>query len=438
MIVLYILRGLFILMTAVVAALYVLPFQAAQLEAGRSVDFGYVVLMILVAITAALLVIGGDVGTGRKKLSHLSGVFLGLLAGLLAAYALSFVVDLVALMTVPGLPFPEPRSAAEFAALTDDQERQLAARGAYLKLFEGAKVFIGLVTCYAGISLVLQTKDDFRFVLPYVEFAKQIRGSRATLLDTSVIIDGRVLDIVETKLVQGLLIVPKFVLNELQVVADSPDRLRRARGRRGLEVLQKLQENAHIDVLIQDVDAEGGTVDQKLVALARDTDARVMTNDFNLNKIATLRGVDVINLHDLAKALRPVALPGELLNVRLVKPGESPTQGVGYLEDGTMVVVENGRGHIGHPVDLLVTSTIQTSAGRMIFGRFASEAEGGSADLDGGGPNPGQASDPPPPDARHDAPPPSGASSPPPPAPPTGPLGPGRTPPRHGRNPRRG
>ena len=367
--ILFFLRGLFILLVAAVAALYVLPFQQAQ-----AVNFGLVVLMLLLAVGVALLVIGGDMATGRKKLSSLSGVFLGLIAGLLTAYALSFFVDLVVLMTVPPLPFEPPQTAAEFNALTEEQRKLIANHDAYLKLFQGVKVVIGLITCYIGISLVLQTKDDFRFVLPYVEFAKQVRGQRPTLLDTSVVIDGRIVDIVETRLLQGVLVIPKFVLNELQLIADSGDKLKRARGRRGLDILKKLQDTVLVDVVIEDADAEGGNVDQKLVAMARDMNARIMTNDFNLNKIAALRGVDVINLHDLAKALRPVALPGEAMHVRIVKPGESPTQGVGYLEDGTMVVVENARTAVGHEVELVVTSTIQTSAGRMIFGRYVGES----------------------------------------------------------------
>lgn len=348
--ILFILRGAFILLVAAVMTLYVV----GDFQQGAGIGFGAVTTILLGTLLIAGAVVAADAASPRKRLSALSGVFLGIIAGLLTAYALSFVVDLIAIYTLP----------------TDPSERD-----AFLKLFQGIKVVIGLVTCYLGISLVLQTKDDFRFVIPYVEFAKQVRGQRPTLLDTSVIIDGRILDIVQTRLLQGVLIVPKFVLNELQLIADSPEKLRRARGRRGLEILQKLQDSTIVDVVIEEAEAEGGTVDQKLVAMARDMQARVMTNDFNLNKIASLRGVDVINLHELAKALRPVALPGESLTVRIVKPGESPSQGVGYLEDGTMVVVENARMQVGHEIELVVTSTIQTSAGRMIFGRFAGDAE---------------------------------------------------------------
>ncbi|MEM6855548.1 MAG: hypothetical protein AAF593_14170, partial [Planctomycetota bacterium] len=326
-----------------------------------------------------------DTGTKDKKLSSVSGVFLGLIAGLVVAYALSFVVDLVGAYTEPTVEGVRPTiSEVERQALNADEvlhfearvaeyDGQVARVEAFGNLLRGIKVIIGLITCYIAISLVLQTKNDFRFVIPYVEFAKEVRGNRPTLLDTSVIVDGRILDIIETKMMQGSLIVPKFVLDELQLIADSSDKIKRSRGRRGLDILQKLQASKLIDVHIEEKDAEGANVDQKLIALGQELKARVMTNDFNLNKIATLRGVDVINMNDLAKALRPVVLPGEHLHVKLVKPGESGTQGVGYLDDGTMVVVEGGRSHLGHNCDLVVTSTLQTSAGRMIFGRFAHE-----------------------------------------------------------------
>lgn len=354
--VLHILRGCFILLATSVIALYVLPFQEEQ-----QVEFHYVALLLGGTVAIAAAIVALDMFTREKKLSAVSGVFLGLIAGLIAAYALSFVVDLIGVLTAP------PR----------DPERL-----AYLNLLQGIKVVIGLITCYIGISLVLQTKDDFRFVIPYVEFAKQIRGNRPIILDTSIIIDGRILDIIETKVLQGTLIVPRFVLNELQTVADSADKMKRARGRRGLDILQKLQSSHVAEVLMDDTDVEGANVDQKLISLAQHMRGRVMTNDFNLNKIASLRGVEVINLNDLAKAMRPVVLPGEHLSVKLMKPGENPSQGVGYLDDGTMVVVEDGKSHIGQQVDLVVTSTLQTSAGRMIFGRFdRTEAD----DSDGSG-----------------------------------------------------
>lgn len=346
--VLAVLRGAFLVLVAAVTMLYLLPFQEDQ-----AVSFSTVVLMLAMALAISFSVVITDIRSPKKNLSAGSGVFLGLLAGLLAAYAMSFVINLIGVIAAP---------------VEMKQET-----GPIFNLLQGVKVLIGLVTCYIGITLVLQTKDDFRFVIPYVEFSREIRGNRPTLLDTSVIIDGRILDLMQTKLVQGTFIVPKFVLNELQAVADSTDRLRRARGRRGLDVLQKLQETSHADVSFTDADAEGNSVDQKLVSLAKSLEARVMTNDFNLNKIATLRGVDVINLNDVAKSLRPVVLPGEAMRVQLVKPGEGPTQAVGYLEDGTMVVVEGAKPFIGQDVELTVTSMLQTSAGRMIFGRYHGE-----------------------------------------------------------------
>jgi uncharacterized protein YacL len=349
---LFLLRGLLMVLVAAVTALYLLPNQW-----GAGLEFEQVALILLAVLGLTGTLVAVDLFTPRKKLSAMSGVFLGLIAGLVAAYALSFVVDLIGVL----VPLPRGWSEETFG-----------------NLLQGVKVVIGLITCYVGISLVLQTKDDFRFVIPYVEFAKEIRGSRPTILDTSVIVDGRILDMIETRLMQGVIIIPKFVLNELQTIADSADKLRRARGRRGLDVLQKLQDGHIVEVLIDETEAEGANVDQKLISLAQRLAGRVMTNDYNLNKIATLRGVDVINLNDLAKALRPVVLPGEQMQVKLVKVGESPTQGVGYLDDGTMVVVENGRGMIGDEVDLTVTSTLQTSAGRMIFGRLAGDLSGGS------------------------------------------------------------
>ena len=340
--VLCILRGAFILLAASVTVLYVIAFQEDQ-----GVAYFKVLLMIGLTLGTAGCIVFTDIYHQQKKLSAISGVFLGLVAGLVAAYALSFVVDLIGLM----------------APIADDQ------KVAFLNLLEGVKVIIGLITCYLGISLVLQTKDDFRFVIPYVEFTKQLRGQRPILLDTSVIIDGRIVDIAETRILQGLIVVPKFVLHELQAVADSTDKLRRARGRRGLDVLQKLQHHPVVDVSIEETEADGANVDQKLISLAEQMRARVMTNDFNLNKIAHLRGVEVININDLARAMQPAVLPGETLTVKVIKAGESPTQGVGYLEDGTMIVVENARHRIGEQVHIQITSMLQTSAGRMIFGR---------------------------------------------------------------------
>jgi uncharacterized protein YacL len=235
-------------------------------------------------------------------------------------------------------------------------------------------MMLGLISCYISISFVLQTKDDFRFIIPYVEFRKQMKGARPILLDTSVLIDGRIADVAVTGLIEGQLVVPRFVLEELQAVADSSDKLKRNRGRRGLDVVAKLQKNNRIEVVIYESGRSGDdtsveNVDQKLVDLAGELGARILTNDTNLMRVAQLRGTEVLSLNDLATALRPVVLAGETLRVRLVKPGEEAGQGIGYLDDGTMVVVEQGRSHLNQEVEITVTSLLQTSAGRMIFGR---------------------------------------------------------------------
>ncbi len=238
-------------------------------------------------------------------------------------------------------------------------------------------LLLGMVLCYLCISLLLQTKDDFRFIIPYVEFVKEVKGLKPYILDTSVIIDGRIADVVETKILDNQLIMPRFVIAELQAVADSSDRLRRSRGRRGLDILNRLSNNPDVDFKIYDRELPefaGQPVDLKLVLLAKYLQGKVVTNDYNLNKVARLHGVGVINLNDLANALKPVVLPGENLEVRIVKQGEEPGQGVGYLDDGTMIVVEGGREHLNQTVRIAVTSVLQTSAGRMIFGRYENQA----------------------------------------------------------------
>jgi uncharacterized protein YacL len=190
------------------------------------------------------------------------------------------------------------------------------------------------------------------------------------ILDTSVIIDGRIADVCETGFLDGMLVVPQFVLKELQFVADSADSMKRNRGRRGLDILQKVQKMAGVKVMISDVDfAELREVDLKLIELARTLHGKIVTNDFNLNKVAQLRGVEVLNINELANALKPVVLPGEFMKVFILKEGKEYNQGVAYLDDGTMVVVDNARRMIGKNIDVVVTSVLQTTAGKMIFGR---------------------------------------------------------------------
>jgi uncharacterized protein YacL len=196
------------------------------------------------------------------------------------------------------------------------------------------------------------------------------------VLDTSVIIDGRIADVAETGFLGGTLIIPQFILTELQQVADSPDSSKRQRGRRGLDMLQRLRNNSNLDIQIVETDFPAvKEVDLKLIELGKQLDAVIVTNDFNLNKVSQLRGVNVLNINELANALRPVVLPGEAMHVFILKEGKEYNQGVAYLDDGTMVVVDNARKLIGKPTDIAVTSVLQTTAGKMIFGRVWEDAD---------------------------------------------------------------
>jgi uncharacterized protein YacL len=201
---------------------------------------------------------------------------------------------------------------------------------------------------------------------------RQTGGQRRyKILDTSVIIDGRIADVCDTGFIDGTLVIPQFVLKELQLVADSGDSLKRNRGRRGLDILQKIQKMSGVEVMISDVDfPEVKEVDLKLIELARTLEGKIVTNDFNLNKVAQLRGVDVLNVNELANSLKPVVLPGEIMKVFILKEGKEYNQGVAYLDDGTMVVVDNARKMISKTIDIVVTSVLQTTAGKMIFGRY--------------------------------------------------------------------
>ncbi len=241
------------------------------------------------------------------------------------------------------------------------------------------KWMMGVCICFIIISIVMRTKDDVRFVIPYVEFSKQTKGSRPLILDTSAIIDGRIADLYRAKLLDAPIIVPRFVLNELQLLADAGDKLKRNRGRRGLDILKDMQANPAIDIKMDDTsipesdDVKG--VDQKLVVFSKARDGRLTTTDYNLTKVAQVREVDVLNINDLANSLKTIALPGEGMTIRIIKPGEEADQGIGYLDDGTMVVIEGGRNKIGRDVTISITSSLQTSAGKMIFGKFESFAQ---------------------------------------------------------------
>ena len=222
---------------------------------------------------------------------------------------------------------------------------------------------------YIGMVLAMRSnKEDFSLIIPYVRFAPQNKPENLLLLDTSVIIDGRIADLIEANFIEGLLVVPRFVLKELQQIADSNDPVIRARGRRGLEMLTRLQQNKRNEVKIHDADfPEETEVDAKLVRLAKVLGAKLYTNDYNLGKVAELQSVSYVNLNELANALKPVILPGEVFTLRVVREGKDRGQGVGYLNDGTMVVINNAQSLIGQQVTVKVISLLQTGAGVIIF-----------------------------------------------------------------------
>jgi len=228
-------------------------------------------------------------------------------------------------------------------------------------------VFVGFG--YIGMILAMRSnKEDFSLIIPYVRFAPQNRSEELLLLDTSVVIDGRIADLIEAKFLEGTLVVPRFVLRELQQIADSNDPIKRARGRRGLDMLSRLQRNTRNEVKIHEGDfPEEKEVDAKLVQLAKVLGAKLFTNDYNLGKIAELQSVRYVNIHELSNALKPVVLPGETFSVRLVREGKDRGQGVGYLSDGTMVVVNEGQKLVGQQVEVQVLSLLQTATGVIVF-----------------------------------------------------------------------
>ena len=331
---LWILRGTFLFVAAGIG------FSVGSSNAPFE-DRGWIVPTI---VGGAIFLVFVDVLLPRKRIEVISTVYLGIVVALFLTYVISTVLETVM-----------------FSAEIEGQQYRGTIR-----------VILATALSYICISLLVQTKDEFRFIIPYVEFSKEIKGQKPFILDTSVIIDGRISDILETNIIDNQLIIPRFVLSELQNIADSNDKLRRARGRRGLDIITRLRNNESIELQIHEpetVEMQSQPVDMKLVLLARDLHGKVVTGDYNLNKVATIHNVPVINLNEVSNALKPVFLPGERFSVQIVKAGEEANQGVGYLDDGTMIVVEEGERHINSKVPILVTSVLQTSAGRMIFGR---------------------------------------------------------------------
>jgi uncharacterized protein YacL len=323
-------------------------------DLGESIRFSAIVGLLgsLVGLVLTPYVTTRPARAIRKSLGRLSAetLFAGL-AGLI-----------VGLLTAALLAFP-------FSLLPDP--------------FGQVLPFIGVIAfSYFGVSLFVMRQGDIMGLFSTLSGRGGEGGSssswtnlnRTILLDTSVIIDGRVADIAKTGFLPGTLLIPRFVLNELQYIADSPDGLRRQRGRRGMEVLADLQKQPNVLVRISDINAEGvREVDDKLVVLARQLKCPILTNDFNLNRVAELQGVTILNINELANAVKSVVLPAERMNLNIFQEGKEHGQGVGYMDDGTMVVVENGHEHIGEYKDVVVTKVLQTAAGRMIFARVEEE-----------------------------------------------------------------
>lgn len=320
-----------------VRILYVLVFGVLGYQVG--VNFNNPYLGGVLAVVLSLFVIFFELVAKNVSLRGLSATIFGLILG--------FVMARIVMWTLMLLPIPA-------------------------NILEIVNIGLIFIFAYYGMVLGLRGQDDFHLVIPYVHFKRQQQYEDIILLDTSAIIDGRIVDVLETGFVEARLYVPQFVLHELQVISDSQDPIKRQRGQRGLEMLKTLQNQKNVELKIhkQETDVRGG-VDDKLVKLAVLLDAKLMTTDYNLNRVATLQGVKVLNINDLSRSLKPVYLPGEVFSLKLLREGKEHNQAVGYLEDGTMVVVENANRLIGKTLKVAVTTVLQNPSGRIIFTKVA-------------------------------------------------------------------
>jgi len=323
---------------------YFRPFQMPPLLAGLLGAFG------------AALIIGFEIRLEKFSLKRLIGAAIGVVIGCSVAFLIAVVLSQVN---------PDNSTTLHFVEIT-----------------------VLLWFMYLGLALGARKGDLLNLSALGGVFGGETNAAKrkSKILDTSVIIDGRVADIAETGFLDGVVVIPQFVLRELQFVADSADSTKRNRGRRGLDVLQRLQKMSNLDIQISEEDfPQVREVDLKLIELAKVHDGKIVTNDFNLNKVAQVRGVEVLNINELANSLKPVVLPGEYMRVFILKEGKEYNQGVAYLDDGTMVVVDNARKMIGKNVDVCVTTVLQTTAGKMIFGKYDERPHSASAQRDGVG-----------------------------------------------------
>ena len=303
-------------------------------------------LGIIVGGAVALVVVFLESRFAKSPVGTISAVTFGLLMGLVLSLVFEPVVEYIA----------DSMSPVSNPSLTS-----------FLKL-----VTMTLL-CYFGVSILLQTKDDFKFIIPYVEFRREVKSSTPLIVDTSCFVDGRIQNLLQTGVLDYRLVVPKFVLEELQGLADSQRRSVRERGRRGLDILREIEADSDLRIVDYSL-APGEEVDAALIALAAEQEGKLITTDFNLQKNGVVQGITVLNINDLATALKPNFVPGEVLEVKLLREGEGKKQAVGFLDDGTMVVVEDARRSIGDEVTVDVTSALQTPAGKMVFGRLRHEA----------------------------------------------------------------
>jgi len=299
---------------------------------------------ILIGTGAAILVILVEILIEKVALDTLIAGAIGIILGLIAAKLIDYSVSLV-----------ENRAVETF--------------------FRSYSLLMKIILAYIGMVLAIRKKEELELLDRNISLsAKRKGGASVKVVDTSALIDGRIADICETRFLEGTLVVPSFILKELQEISDSPDSAKRNRGRRGLDILKRLQETKQASVKIFEKDyPKIEEVDAKIVKLAEELDARILTADFNLNKVAAVQGIPVMNVNELSNAIKPPVLPGEAMKVFVLKEGKEPKQGVAYLDDGTMVVVEDGRRYIGRKVDVMVNSILQTAAGRMIFARLVEE-----------------------------------------------------------------
>jgi len=347
-----VIRFAFVLLLAAVGYFLNPVAQTSHIDASRPTRQ---IISAIVGAVVAMFIIAFEMRARKASLKTLIGAAVGSIMGIIGAYLIGMLISTQDINTVPG-------EIKVFLTIA------LAFFMGYIGLMVGAAKgdYIDL-SALGGIFSDKSVKHEYK------------------VLDTSVIIDGRIADVAETGFLSGTLIIPNFILAELQQVADSADSSKRQRGRRGLDMLQRLRNNSKLDIQIVETDFPSvREVDLKLIELGKQLDAVIVTNDFNLNKVAQLRGVAVLNINELANALKPVVLPGEAMRVFVLKEGKEYNQGVAYLDDGTMVVIDNARRLIGKTADIAVTSVLQTTAGKMIFGRLweeKHEAEGAESNV---------------------------------------------------------